>query len=383
MEKVKELKPNEILLEWWQEVKEKFWEEEVTPKLKEFLKLLMEDTMKEELEVYTQAEWYERSKKRKDYRNGYYSRGLTTRFGQMEGIKVPRLRNGEFKTKVFKKYKRYQEVVEDVIEGIYLSGVSTRKVGEVIAKLIDQKISSTKVSNILKRLDKKVKEFQRRQLLDEYQYLIFDAITLKAKEGGRIRKRKVLVCLGITIFGIKEVVGFKQVPEESEAVWEGFINDLYKRGLKGENLKLIVTDGHKGLRNAIEVVYPYALKQLCWVHKERRVLTYVWQKEKEECAKGIKRIYNAKNKSEAIKRYKEWKAKWEKRRPKAVRCLEKDLEQLLYFMEMPKAYWKKIRTTNAIERSFREVRRRTRVLNVFMSRQSCDRIIYALFALLI
>jgi transposase-like protein len=356
MEKVKELKPNEILLEWWQEVKEKFWEEEVTPKLKEFLKLLMEDTMKEELEVYTQAEWYERSKKRKDYRNGYYSRGLTTRFGQMEGIKVPRLRNGEFKTKVFKKYKRYQEVVEDVIEGIYLSGVSTRKVGEVIAKLIDQKISSTKVSNILKRLDKKVKEFQRRQLLDEYQYLIFDAITLKAKEGGRIRKRKVLVCLGITIFGIKEVVGFKQVPEESEAVWEGFINDLYKRGLKGENLKLIVTDGHKGLRNAIEVVYPYALKQLCWVHKERRVLTYVWQKEKEECAKGIKRIYNAKNKSEAIKRYKEWKAKWEKRRPRAVRCLEKDLEQLLYFMEMSKAHWKKIRTTNAIERSFREVR---------------------------
>ena len=380
MEKVKELKPNEILLEWWSEVKEKFWEEEVTPKLKEFLKLLMENTMKEELEVYTLAKWHERTNKRKDYRNGYYLRGLTTRFGQIEQLKVPRARNGRFKTKVFKRYKRYQDIVEDVIEGVYLAGVSTKKVGMVIAKLLDQGVSNTKVSNVLKRLDKKVKEFQRRQLLDEYQYLIFDAITLKAKESGRIRKRKVLVCLGITIFGIKEVVAFKQVPKESEAVWEGFINDLYKRGLKGENLKLIVTDGHKGLRNAIELVYPYALKQLCWVHKERRVVAYVPQKEKKECAEGIKKIYNAKNKEEAIKRFKEWKGKWESRRPQAVRCLEKDLEELLYFYEMPKEHWKKIRTTNAIERTFREVRRRTRVLNVFMSRQSCDRIIYAIFA---
>ena len=111
MEKVKELKPNEILLEWWQEVKEKFWEEEVTPKLKEFLKLLMENTMKEELEVYTLAKWHERTNRRKDYRNGYYLRGLTTRFGQIEELKVPRVRNGKFKTKVFKRYKRYQDIV--------------------------------------------------------------------------------------------------------------------------------------------------------------------------------------------------------------------------------------------------------------------------------
>jgi transposase-like protein len=380
MEKIKELKPNEILLEWWSEVKEKFWEEEVTPKLKEFLKLLMEDTMKEELEVYTQAEWHERTGERIDYRNGYYKRGLTTRFGQIERIKVPRLRQGKFRTKVFKRYQRYQEVVEDLIEGIYLRGVSTAKLGQIMVKLVGQKISTTKVSNVLKRLDKKVKEFQRRQLLDEYQYLIFDAITLKARESGKVRKRKVLVCLGITMFGIKEIVAFKQVPEESERVWEGFINDLYRRGVKGENLKLIVTDGHKGLRNALEVVYPYSLKQLCWVHKERRILAYIPQKEKEECAEGIKKIYNARNKQEAIERFKEWKRKWNERRPRAVRCLEKDLEQLLYFYEMPKNHWKKIRTTNAIERAFREVRRRTKVLNIFMSRQSCDRIMYALFA---
>ncbi|MFN7170559.1 MAG: transposase, partial [Candidatus Omnitrophota bacterium] len=138
MERVRELKPNEILQEWWQEVKEKFWEEEVTPKLREFLKMLMEETMKEELEVYTLAEWYERTSKRRDYRNGYYLRGLTTRFGQIENIKVPRLRYVKFRTKVFKRYKRYQDVVEDVIEGVYLAGVSTKKVGQIIEKLLDQ-----------------------------------------------------------------------------------------------------------------------------------------------------------------------------------------------------------------------------------------------------
>ncbi|MFN7171143.1 MAG: transposase, partial [Candidatus Omnitrophota bacterium] len=130
----------------------------------------------------------------------------------------------------------------------------------------------------------------------------------------------------------------------------------------------------------LELVYPYALKQLCWVHKERNVLSYISVKERQECAEGIKRIYNAENKTEAIERFKEWKKLWENRRPKAVSCLEKDLEELLYFMGSPKQHWKKIRTTNAIERSFKEIRRRTRVLNIFMSRQSCDRIIYALFS---
>jgi len=228
MEKVKELKPKEILLEWWWEVKEKFWEEEVTPRLKEFLKLLMGETMREELEVYTQAEWHQRTQSRLDYRNGYYRRGLTTKFGQIEGIKISRLRHGKFQTKVFKRYQRYQEVVEDLIEGIYLRGVSTAKLAEVMLKIVDQRISTTKISNVVNGLDKKVKEYQRRELLDEYQYLIFDAITLKAKEAGKVRGRKV---------------------------WEGFIWDLYNRGLKGEDLKLIVTDGHKGLRNTIELWY--------------------------------------------------------------------------------------------------------------------------------
>ena len=379
MESVRLLTQPQILKEWWQEVKGNFWEDDAKPYVQKLLKELMELTMREELVIYTGRERYERTKDKQLYRNGYYRRGLITQFGTIEDIKVPTLRNSCFRTKVFRRYKRYQEIVEDLVEDIFLAGVSTRRVGEAISKLLDTKVSHGTVSNITKRLDKKVKAFHTKIILDEYQYLFLDAITLKVRYNCKYHNRKVLTAYGITVFGERHHIAFRQSQGESSNSWEGFINDLFKRGLEGKNLRLIVIDGSKGLRNALELVYPHVPVQRCWVHKLRNVSNYLPRRYQEDCIAQARRIYLAENKVVAMKEFKYWIRTWSKRCPEAVKCLQKDIDELLNHFDCPKNHRKKIRTTNVIERSFREVRRRTRVFSCFSNRESCVRIIYAIF----
>lgn len=382
MEAVKLLPQSKILQEWWSEVKENFWEEDAKPQVLKLVKELMESTLKEELVMHSQAEWYERTDKRTSYRNGYYTRTLVTQFGAIQDIKVPTLRNASFKTKVFRRYKRHQDIVEDLIEDIFLAGVSTRRVGEAISKLLDTKVSHGTVSNITKRLDKKVREYRNKSLLDEYQYLFLDAITLKIRYNNRYHNRKVLTAYGITLFGERHLISFIQAQGESLDAWEAFVNDLYRRGLEGKNLKLIIIDGSRGLRSSLRLVYPQVPVQRCWAHKNRNVANYLPKRYQEECVDELANVYNAKDRYAAIQAFKDWKKKWYKISERAVNCIENDLEELLSFYSFPKSHWKKIRTTNVIERSFREVRRRTRVFSCFSNKESCDRIIYAIFTYL-
>jgi transposase-like protein len=271
MEAVKLLPQYKILQEWWQEVKENFWQDDAKPKVLNLVKELMESTMKEELTLYTGTKEYERSKNRLFYRNGYYQRSLVTQFGTIADIRVPTLRNASFRTKVFKRYKRHQDIVEDLIQDIFLAGVSTRRVGAAISKLLDTKISHGTVSNITRRLDTKVKEFHRSQILDEYQYLFLDAITLKISYNLNYHNRKVLVAYGITVFGQRKLLAFMQSKGEATDSWEALVNDLYRRGLEGKNLRLIIIDGSKGLSSALRLVYPLIPIQRCWAHKLRNV----------------------------------------------------------------------------------------------------------------
>ena len=383
MEAVRLLPQETILQEWWQEVKDNFWETDIKPKMKDVLKELMESTMITEITKSTGVSYYKHAKdKRTDYRNGYYSRALVTEFGTIQDIKTPRLRKGGFKTKVFRRYKRYQEIVEDLIEDIFLAGVSTRRVGDAISKLLDTKVSHGTVSNITKRLDKKVREFHSSLILDEYQYLFCDGITLKIRHGGRYHNRRILTVYGITLFGTRKLLGFVQSQGESQDAWEGLLNSVYNRGLKGKNLRLITIDGAGGLKSALRIVYPHVSIQRCWAHKLRNVSNYLKKVYQDDCIKDARRIYKAKNKHLAISEFKNWKKMWKKKAPKAIHCLEKDLEELLNFFDNPKNHWIRIRTTNVIERSFREVRRRTRVFSCFSNRQSCERIIYAIFTYL-
>ena len=379
MEYVKLLPQGKILQEWWQEVKENFWAEDAKPKVLKLVKELMESTLEEDLELYTQAQYQQQVDRYKLYRNGYYHRTLVTQFGHVNDLVVPRLRSGGFKTRVFKRYRRFESIVEDLIMDIFLAGVSTRKVGAAIAKLLDTKVSAGTVSNITRRLDSKVKQFQKKELLDEYQYLFLDGITLKVRYNTKYHNRKVLVAYGITIFGRRELIAFRQAKAESYQQWIAFIDDLYRRGLKGDNLRLITTDGSKALHAALDMVYALTPRQACWVHKLRNVSSYLPKKYADECYRELSGIYNAESRSEATDKFKQWRRDWFRLCPKAVGCVEKDIDNLLNFYDCPKKHRKKIYTTNVIERQFKEVRRRTNVFSCFSNIASCDRIIYAIF----
>lgn len=371
------LPQSQILKQWWSEVKENFWEEDAKVKVKMLLKELMEQTMKEEMTQALERDSYER--KAHIYRHGYYSRSLVTQFGLVQDIRVPRAKNIQFKTRVFRKYRHFQDVVEDLVEGIFLAGVSTRRVGEAVAKLLDTKVSHGTISNITKRLDAKVQEFHKSPILDEYQYLIFDGITLKIRYGGKYHKRVVLVAYGITVFGQRSLIDFRHTSGESQASWEALMNNLYRRGLKGEHLKLIAMDGSAGLKAAAALVYPHAKIQRCWAHKLRNVANRCRKTYEEDLIAGGRKIYLSNNRSKALSEFKTWKKTWQKIAPEAVHCLEKDLEEMLSLFDCPTAHQIKIRTTNAIERAFREVRRRTRVFSCFSNTASSERIIFAIF----
>lgn len=373
LDNVRLLRQGQILKEWWTEVKENFWDTDARLKVKELLKSLMEQTLVEDLELKRQK------MAGPAYRNGYYPRSLVTQFGLIQELQVPRLRDDSFQTRVFGRYHRHQNQVDDLIQNTFLAGVSTRRVGEVLNELLETKISSTKVSRVCQRLDVQVSAYHERPLIDECQYLILDAITLKVRYNGKYHNRKVLAAYGITVFGKREMIDFKQAKGESREAWESFLQGLYNRGLEGKHLRLIVMDGSAGLKAACELVFPQAKIQRCWFHKLQNVAGYCKKKYQGDCIQQARRIYKAKDQTQALKEFKAWKKSWQRLCPKAVHCLEKDLEQMLPFLDCPESHRIRVRTTNVIERTFREARRRIRVFSCFTNIKSSERILFAIF----
>lgn len=373
LDNVRLLRQNQILKEWWPEVKDKFWDTDARLKVKELLKVLMEQTLIEDLEAQRQK------MAEPIYRNGYYPRDLVTQFGLIQDLQVPRLREGAVAHRVFNRYQKHQHQVDDLIQNTFLAGVSTRRVGEVLKQLLETKISATQVSRICLRLNAQVAIYHSRPLVDEYQYVILDAITLKVRYNGKYHNRKVLAAYGITLFGKREMIDFIQAKGESKEAWECFLQNLYNRGLEGKHLKLIVMDGSAGLKAACELIFPLTQIQRCWFHKLQNVSNYCKKKHQQDCLRQARKIYKAKDQAKARKEFKAWKKAWQRFCPKAVHCLEKDLDQLLAFLNCPKSHRIRVRTTNVIERTFREARRRIRVFSCFSNIQSSERILFAIF----
>ena len=353
--------------------------------LRRLTKSLIEDTMDEEMISYQKRKRYQRVGDRTDYRNGYYRRGLDTTFGPIDDIAVPRSRHGLFKTAVFTRYHRRQQAVDDAVCNVFLRGISTRDVAGALQPVLGTAISASAVSRITKRLDRNVKEFHERRLLDEYQFLFLDGITLSVKGSLKARKILILVAYGITLFGKKELIAFRIANAESATACEGFLNDLFRRGLEGKNLKLIITDGSKGFISAIEVVYPHAKHQRCWVHKLRNATKYLRKADLDPFKADARTVYCSTTHREAVGAFKRLRRQWRRICPKAVECIERDLDELLSFLTIPikkqfrEFIHRQIRTTNIIERSFREVRRRTRPMGCFTNYDSVSRIVYAIF----
>jgi len=355
------------------------WEGDFKPVARQALKQLMEKRLEEEMTQYLGLSRYERAVDRPDYRNGHYVRHLLTEMGDLE-LLVPRSRKGGFPFKLFERYARRCRSIDRVLLACFCLGLSTRKAASVLAPVLEEKVSAATISRISRGLDGEVERYHSRPLKDHYRYLFLDGVVLKSKGAAKVQKKILLCAFGITAEGKQEMIDFHAAASESQACWEGFLNDLYNRGLTGSGLKLIATDGGTGLHGALQIVYPKILTQRCWAHKTRNVLDKVKKKDHQAVKKALNRISHAQNQRQARAAYARLVLRWNRTYPRAVRCLEKDLDELLSFFQIHNSkLWSRLRTTNLIERAFREVRRRTRPMGVMANTQSLQRIVFAVF----
>ena len=342
------------------------------------IKQALEASMAYDLYQHLQAGWNERIQTRSGYRNGYRQRSLLSNFGEIE-LKVSRDRAGEYQPDCFDRYKRVTRSVDNGIRSMFLRGVSTRKVGEILDALCGFEVSASYVSKVTKELDKLVKKFENSAIDDDYAFLFLDGLSIRVRYELKVKRMVILVAYGIKRDGSRRIISFRLVKKESHAGYLSFLENLKARGLKGNNLDLIIMDGALGLWSAIEEVYPDISHQLCWVHKLRNIAKYCPKKYREECTREAAQIKYAGTSRKAANQFRKWRDKWQKLIPKAVSCLEKDFDKLIPFLEFSAKFHKVIRTTNVIERCFREVRRRLKVMGCFQDSKSCKRIVVSLF----
>jgi putative transposase len=380
--KARGLPQEDIVLEVVENLQEIVWAK-IASGVKGFIKTFIEDLLKEELSDKVGAERYERTKRRRGYRNGHYRRDLLTRFGLIEDIGVPRMEPGGVEFSVFDRYERRRRDVDCAIGRLFLNGVSTRKLKGIAKALYGKEVSAQTVSSTLAYLDRELEEFRDKPISDTVEFLFLDGISQKVREIGI--ERKVMLCA----FAIhrkeageeqrrKEVLSFQLTEVEDEASWSGFLADLKGRGLHGKGLSLIITDGNAALLKAAKRIYPFIKAQRCMAHKMRNVAVKI-RKINRPCLKEAKLIFGAESRKEALRRFKTWEANWFIEEERAVRCMRKDLFSCLHYYDFDKELWNSIRTTNVLERTFREIRRRTRPMNNFFTNESsANRIMYGI-----
>lgn len=313
-----------------------------------------------------------------DRRNGSYKRHLLTTLGDIE-LCVPRTRRFS-PTGVIRSYARREAEIDNVILAGFVLGLSTRKVGETLLAMLGQKVSPSTVSRVAKTLDQAVAAFHRRPLKNQYTALMLDGVVLSRKTGAGALKRPVLVALGLRPDNKKEIIDFRLAASESAAEWERFLTDLYRRGLTGQGLDMICVDGGSGLLAALPTVFPDIPVQRCWAHKIRNVLNKIKKADQPAAKRALHKVMNADNIRQARAAARRFKACFEDKYPAAVACLRNDLDELLTcFRYKSPDKRRAVRTTNAIERRFREVRRRTRPMGTFQDKTSMDRILFAVF----
>jgi len=351
------------------------WQEECRLAARRAMKEVIETRMHNSIDTHLEQM---RTTGLPDRRNGSFFSHLLTEVGDLE-LQIPRTRT--FSAHVLlKRFARRTASIERTILMTFLLGLSTRKVGPALLSILGEPISPSTVSHIAKQLDQSVQAYHQRALSDHDEVLVLDGIVMRRKTGIGAQRRTMLVALGIRADGKKEIIDFRQATGESQSAWEGFLNHLHERGLKGESLKLIVIDGGKGLLAALPLVYGHVPIQRCWTHKTRNVLNYVKKVDQERMKRSLHRISHARNLREAQRAAQRFVARWKASYPKAVDCLQKDLADLLSFFEIKTPLpLSVIRTTNAIERRFVEVRRRSRPMGTFSDRTSMERILFSVF----
>ncbi len=314
------------------------------------------------------------------HKSGYKPITINTTIGRVT-VSRPRLRKQLYESKILPKYTKNEESILNLIRDLYLVGVSTRKMEIALRNILGRYgISAASVSNITGKIMPEIESFHRRPIEDIYIYLYLDGITITVNgNAGKGKKYILLVAYGVNKYGVKEIIDFVMVKSESYDNWSGFLFNLYERGLKGANLKLIITDGCKGLSQALDGLWQRTLRQRCWTHKLSNVCKYLRKSDEDACINQARGIYKAISLRQALKRFSAWKDRWYKFYPSAVKCIEKDLDELLNIFHFDESHRIKIRTTNPIERTFKEFRRRTNVMdNHLPNISACEKIFYVM-----
>lgn len=335
------------------------------------LKTVVKDTVEEtlnsmldaEADRLCNAERYVRTGDRKDTRAGHYTRKLETTAGKVE-LKIPKLRKLPFETAIIERYKRRESSVEEALVEMYLAGVSVRRVEDITEALWGTKVSSGTVSNLNKQIYEKIESWRNAPLRDSYHYVYLDGIVLKRSWGGEVQNISVLVGVGVSESGYREILGVAEGSKEDKSGWSNFLTYLKSRGLK--NVKLFISDKCLGLVESIYEYYPDAKWQRCIVHFYRNVFSVVPKGRVREVAVMLKAIHAQENREEAMRKAESVSAKLKTMKlAKASEKVQESIHETLAYMHFPEQHWRRIRTNNPLERVMREIRRRTRVVGNF------------------
>ena len=343
--------------------------------MRRLVERVVQEVLETEITRFLEAEPYERTRERRGYRNGYKPRLLKTRVGTLE-LLVPKDREGQFQTELFERYQRSEKALLLAILQMYLEGVSTRKVRAITEELCGLEISKSQVSALSQQLDEEIQRWRERPLERSYPYLVVDARYEKVRRGGQVVSQGVLLVVGISPEGYREILGVWVADSENETSWSEVFAELSRRGLEG--VRYVVSDDHQGLRRALERHFQGALWQRCQVHLIRNVLNLASRKDRGAVWEQLRSITEAPTREAAREALGRAVAVLEKKHPKVARYLEDQGEETLAVYELPSEHRRRMRSTNLLERLNQEIKRRTRVIRIFPNEDACLRLISAL-----
>jgi len=334
----------------------------------------LEVCLEAELETLIGAEWYERIGGRRDYRNGHYRRELLTSLGRIE-LTMPRARRWGRPSRVVGRYQRRVAEIDGLLTSGYVHGVSTRKAAALTTALLGERVSRSTVSRVTQRLEQTVEGLRRAPIQGPHPYLYLDATFVDARWARTVENVSALVAYAVGPDGYRHLLGVSLGAEESEASWSELLRQLAERGLTG--VELVVADEHAGLAAAVRRWLPEARRQRCVVHLERNVLTKVPHRLRVRVAREVAAIFRAGRLAGAKQRLAQFTARWVRHLPEAVSCLREGFPAATSYFAFPQAHWRRLRTTNSLERLHAEIKRRTRSVGAFPDRASALRLITA------
>jgi transposase-like protein len=347
-----------------------------TDGLKRVLELVLQAAMEQEVSGHLGAGRHARSEQRRGYRSGSKPRTLSTRVGELE-LSVPQVRACEpYHPSMFARFQRSERALLVACSEMYFQGVSTRNVQNVLEQMCGLEVSAMTVSRVAGELDEKLEGFRARRLdHTSWEYLMLDARYEKVRVEGKVVSQAVLVTVGFTAEGRREVLDWRVADSEGEEHWGAVFRELKDRGLSG--VKLIVSDAHRGIRAAIARHFQGCAWQRCRVHYKREMGRKVSYKKLGELNRDLAAVFAGADRRECLVRGEEMAAKWEKVCPAVAAMLREGLEDCLTAESFPEHHRKRLRSTNLLENMMKRLKKRTRVVGVFPGRSSCQRLIGA------